>query len=300
MSRDNSTYKESYNGALAYLAGLGVSAALPSEAELTHEWGTSRTTVRAVLARLDQTGIIRWSGRNKTVLRRPTRNDYFALEETISPSERVEARFMAHILGGDLKPGTLLRETELTREFGVSTSVIREFLIRFSRFGLIEKEPNRHWVLRGFTRQFAIEVFEVREMFETRAFGRILALGPHSEVRAVLVEMEADHQRIVDHIDSEYLNFPPLDEGFHHSIIGVLNNRFVDDFFELVSVIFHYHYRWNKRGEPVRNKYAAQQHLAIIRALAQDDDQAALGAFRSHLAEARKTLLDSIAWEGED
>jgi DNA-binding GntR family transcriptional regulator len=42
-----------------------------------------------------------------------------------------------------------INELELAREIGVGTSSVREFLIRFSRFGLIEKRPNSHWVLKA-------------------------------------------------------------------------------------------------------------------------------------------------------
>lgn len=34
-------------------------------------------------------------------------------------------------------------ESELAREAGASTVSVREFLIGFSRFGLIEKKPNQ-------------------------------------------------------------------------------------------------------------------------------------------------------------
>ena len=50
--------------------------------------------------------------------------------------------------------------------------------IRFSRFGLIEKRPNSHWVLKGFTRDFALELTEVREMFELRSAARPGTTGP--------------------------------------------------------------------------------------------------------------------------
>ena len=71
MSRDNSTYKEVYNRGLDFVRLIGVKAKLPTELELSEEWASSRTTIRAVLAELKEKKIIDWSGRNKTVLRRP-------------------------------------------------------------------------------------------------------------------------------------------------------------------------------------------------------------------------------------
>ena len=297
MSRSNAIYKESYNRGLDIVLRLGVDARLPSEVELSDMLGISRTTVRAVLTHLDETDIIDWTGRTKTVRRKPTKADYFSAEETLSASERVETQFMEYILGGDLKPGAVLRESELVREFGASTSVVREFLIRFSRFGLIQKEPNRHWVLRGFTREFAIELFDVREMFELRAFGKVVEQGAQGAVRATLLGLEADHLHIVDNIETEFLNFPRLDEQFHRGLISGLDNRFVDDFFGLVSVVFHYHYRWNKEDEKERNLNATLQHLRVIGALRAGEFAKARNAFEFHLKDARSTLLKSVPWE---
>lgn len=297
MSRNNSTYKETYNRGLDFIQGLGVGAKLPAEKELSDKWGISRTTVRAVLTHLDETDIIDWTGRAKTILKKPVKSDYFLMEETLSVGQRVETQFMEYILGGDLKPGAILRESELVREFGASTSAVREFLIRFSRFGLIEKEPNRHWVLGGFTREFAIELFDVREMFELRAFKAFLAQDADFTQHAALMAMMDEHLNVANNIDTEYLNFPRLDEKFHRVFIDGLNNRFVEDFFELVTVIFHYHYRWNKKDEKERNLHAVLQHLDVIQAVADKDDVAALAAFEAHLRDARKTLLNSVTWE---
>jgi bacterioferritin-associated ferredoxin len=69
---------------------------------------------------------------------------------------------MEWMLRGGAKPGTVINELELARQFGVATTGIREFLIRFSRFGLIEKRSNSGWLFKGFTEDFALELFEIR------------------------------------------------------------------------------------------------------------------------------------------
>ncbi|MDV7144245.1 GntR family transcriptional regulator [Tropicimonas sp. TH_r6] len=297
MPRSNAVFKESYNRALAHLEQAGPGANLPSETGFAERWGISRTTVRAILERLQSQGLIEWEGRHKKVLRRPERAEYFCEEETRTPAEKVEQRFMEHVVGGDLAPGTVLRESELAREFGASPSAVREFLIRFSRFGLIEKQPNRHWILRGFTRDFAVELFNVREMFELRAFEALLAEPPASPARTEFVAMAPEFQRILDDIESAYLDFPRLDERFHHIPLDLLGNRFIDDFFQVVSMIFHFHYRWNKAGEMDRNRDACREHLAIISAIRAGDTDLAQARFREHLASARRTLLLSIQWD---
>lgn len=299
MSRSNAVYKETYNRCLDFIAEVGGSGHLPPETEFASRWGISRTTVRAVLGQLDSSGLIRWEGRRKTILRTPRRSDYFAVEETRTIAEKVETAFMDYVLGRDLAPGTILRESELAREFGASPSAVREFLIRFSRFGLIEKEPNRHWVLLGFTQKFADELIEVREMFEDRAFENFLASGPEPEALAKLGEVKAEFERVRANIDTNYRDFSRLDERFHRIFIDRLENRFVDDFFRIVSLIFHYHYRWRKTGERERNLGAIDEHLEVIEAIERGDFTAARGAFRRHLESARRNLVNSVRWDSE-
>jgi DNA-binding GntR family transcriptional regulator len=297
VSRSNSVYKVIHNRSLDLVQSLGLGEDLPPETELAARLDASRTTVRAVLEHLDATGVIRWDGRSKTIIRLPVPPDYFAEQETLSATERVETAFMEYILSGDLKPGAILRESELAREFAVSHSAIREYLIRFSRFGLIEKKPNRHWVLNGFTRDFAIEVFDVREMFELRALRDLLARPLDAATTAELTALATQHKALLGRIDDDFLRFPRLDERFHKLITSRLHNRFVDDFFDLVSLIFHFHYRWNKTHEKDRNRFAAIEHLAVIEALLTSDAGAAEAAFRQHLQSARQTLMDSVQWD---
>lgn len=299
MSRTNTVFKEAYNRCLGGISGIGLAGNLPPETELAKAWGISRTTVRAVLEQMSASGIIDWEGRRKVVLRLPKRGDYFADDETQSMTKRVEEAFMGYILDGDLAPGTILRESELARELQVSASAVREFLIRFSRFGLIEKEPNRHWVLRGFTRAYAIELFDVREMFETRALDRFCATPLDDATRKALESLRKGHLELLANLDRDFTKFSRQDEEFHTLFLGRLDNRFVADFFQIIKVIFHFHYRWNKSDELERNKVALNEHLAVLDAFLAQDLDLARAAFGVHLASARRTLLQSVHWDDE-
>ena len=297
MSRDSSTFKESYNQALQLVRDTGVDGALPTESALSERLSVSRTTVRAILAGLDEAGIISWKGRSKTVLRVPRKADFFGKSETASATAKVSSRFMEYVLNSDLAPGSALYESDLKKKFETSSSVIREFMIKFSRFGLLTKERNHAWVLRGFTLDFAEELFEVREMFELRAFRSALEAGPDSPAQRELIALGPQHEAILERIDEDYLAFPRLDERFHRTLIEAHDNRFMIDFFEVVAMVFHYHYRWNRSDEKERNADAIHEHLRIIRALEQGDPDAASEAFRAHLDKARRTMVASALWD---
>ncbi|TIT47390.1 MAG: GntR family transcriptional regulator, partial [Mesorhizobium sp.] len=242
MSKSNNVYKDAYNRGLRL---LDETKSLPSEPELGVLLGVSRTTIRTILARMEETGLIAWNKRSKTVLRVPQPDDFFPEEETDTLSQIIERSFMRRLLAGGAEPGMQINELELAREIGVGTTSVREFLIRFSRFGLIEKRRNSHWVLKGFTRAFALELTEIREMFELRSAAAFAALPQDSPVWADLDLLEDEHRLLARQIAMRFNEFSELDERFHRLIHRASHNRFIVDFYDVIAMIFHYHYQWN-------------------------------------------------------
>jgi DNA-binding GntR family transcriptional regulator len=70
---------------------------------------------------------------------------------------------------------------------------IRDYLNRFSRFGLLERRPSGSWVFKGFTREFAEELCEVREMFELRSAQRFVALAADDLAWGALDRIKQEH-----------------------------------------------------------------------------------------------------------
>ncbi len=193
------------------------------------------------------------------------------------------------------KPGTLINELELARQFGVATNGIREFLIRFSRFGLVEKKSNSGWLFKGFTEAFALELFEIRVMFELRSARLFAELPAESPQWTRLESLKRQHVDLLDNIDRRYHDFSSLDNRFHRLINESSPNRFIDDFSDIITFIFHYHYQWNKADEKERNKAAILEHLAYIEALQSRERRKIESACKKHLRSARNTLLRSLA-----
>ena len=231
--------------------------------------------------------------------RAPEADDFFPDDETDSLSLIIERSFMRRLLAGGAQAGMQINELELAREIGVGTTSVREFLIRFSRFGLIEKRRNSHWVLKGFTKSFALELTEIREMFEMRSAAAFAALEKDNPVWADLDAMEQEHHELIAAIGTRYGEFSELDERFHRLIHSASHNRFIVDFYDVIAMIFHYHYQWNKTNEPGRNKIALQEHLKYIAALKSGKLDQVEKACRRHLKSARETLLQSIpeSWQ---
>ena len=155
-------------------------------------------------------------------------------------------------------------------------------------------EFNRIFIIRGFTKEFALELFEIRELFETRSAFAFTSQSESSPTWQSLRKLEKEHRALLKVISSRYHDFSDLDDRFHRLINNASNNRFIVDFYDIISLIFHYHYQWNKVDEKQRNRAAVIEHLDYIDSLFSRDPKRVELACKSHLNSARKTLLASI------
>ncbi|MFJ8023544.1 GntR family transcriptional regulator [Streptomyces sp. NPDC096311] len=73
------------------------------------------------------------------------------------------------IVGGDLAPGTVLRQDQLSTELGVSRTPIREALQQVAALGLVTIEPNRGARVRMPTREEVTERWLIRSELEALA-----------------------------------------------------------------------------------------------------------------------------------
>ncbi len=288
-------YKRVHNAFLDLLDIMEPGDSLPSENALGRRLGASRTTVRKVIGTLADQGAVDGEGRNRVVARPARPIKRFPTVETVSLSDQVEAMFMKWMLTDDARPGRVINELELARQFRVATTSIREFLNRFQRFGLIDRRAHGGWVFKGFTTRFAEELYEIREMFELRSARAFGNLPEESPAWDGLQDLRARHLEILDDIDVRFHDFSELDSSFHRFIHAAAPNRFIEGFNDINALIFHYHYQWNKRDERQRNEVAIGEHLTYIDALVTRNPQIIDLACKAHLTSARATLLASIA-----
>lgn len=294
--KPDTVYKSALNATLQLLGSGAFAAGLPSENQLRSQIGVSRTTVRKVLRELTRRGIVVQKKDGAKIPGRPVgKDDPYSEPETIPRNEHVEQQFMEWMLRGGAAPGTLINELELARQFHVATNGIREFLIRFSRFGLVEKKSNSGWLFKGFTEDFALELFEVRVMFELRSARHFAELPEESALWTRLETIRRQHLKLLDKIESRFHDFSDIDNRFHRLINESAPNRFIDGFSDIITLIFHYHYQWNKADEKERNRLAILEHLTCIDALQSRDRRRIETAWRAHLRSARDTLLRSLA-----
>jgi DNA-binding GntR family transcriptional regulator len=90
-------------------------------------------------------------------------------------SSAVAARLRQEIVAGDLPAGTRLRQVEIARRLGVSTTPVREALAALQREGLVQLHPQRGAVV------FLPSVDDLREHYEIRMALEELAVSKAAE-----------------------------------------------------------------------------------------------------------------------
>lgn len=294
MARTNARFVKAHTEMLTICDEMEIGAHLPSENALAARLGVSRTVVRRVLAQLDEQRMIVLHGREKVIKRRSTESDRAEAPPILLNIDELEGRFLDWVLRMDVPPGTALNVAQLSKEFSVAAHTLQEFFSSLSRFGIVVRRPKGGWVLHGFTRDYAVELSDFRTLLELNSVSHIVTLPETHEIWARLAQLERDHRDLLDRIDEDYHDFSLLDETFHTAINNVVSNRFVKEFQKIISLVFHYHFQWNKSDERVRNENAIREHLVYIEALRSRDLGRAEAAARRHLATSKQTLLTSL------
>lgn len=296
MSKKTYLIKKTINSILKLVDELkDEQVIIPNDIELTKLLSISRTTVRVAVEHLCETGIIKRDGPAKIVLRQPTKTDYFDIENTNSTKDvQIEKYFLNLIHTGKLLPGDRFSELSLAKKSGCTTISVREFLIKFSNNGLIEKIPRGRWKMVKFDEEFARELVSFRQMVEMNAITELLKLPKEHSVWQELSQLLVKHQEVRSDMENRFLEFPDLDRALHFNIQKGSKNRFTNQFFDIVSFVCHYHYQWDKTGELERFTIAIDEHIDILNNLITHNTAGAIMSMEKHLDSAEETLLRCV------
>jgi DNA-binding GntR family transcriptional regulator len=122
---------------------------------------------------------------------------------------------------------------------------------------------------------------------------QLLAVPEGDPVWNELSELLDKHLAVLSDVKNRYTELSELDRKFHFIVQRASDNRFFMQFFDVVSLICHYHYQWNKGDELERNKVALEEHVEIITQLLAHNTSGVIIAMETHLNTAKKTLLRS-------
>ncbi len=207
----------------------------------------------------------------------------------------------AAILNGVLVPGQRLVEDTLASELGSSRTPVREALLMLEFEGLAKRQ-NKGLMVKIFSRQELLDIFEVRVVIEGYVTGRAATVATPEQARELLEHCHETEQRVKRGFDSEperiwYLVHRNRD--FHGAVWKLVTNptleailKSVNDLPLLYRAIF-----WHSDDH---TRLSLHYHRTIASALLQGDRERARLVMQEHIFEARDMMIEFMDEQGTE
>jgi DNA-binding GntR family transcriptional regulator len=194
-------------------------------------------------------------------------------------------------------PGYQGSEQEIATRLGMSRTPVHEAVIRLQEEGLIRVLTRRGVVVCGLSAEDMGEIYEVLVALEGAA-AELLARMGEPERLAVVGAMDAVNRDMERALDADDLTaWAKGDEAFHRLMLERCGNGRLHRMFLTVMDQSHRArmLTLRLRPKPVRS---AQEHRAIVVAIAQGEAEQAAAKARAHRLRARDELVPLLAQIG--
>ena len=206
--------------------------------------------------------------------------------------QQIADALQSAILGGEMKPGEALVETEIASRLGVSRAPVREALQLLANSGLVETVPYRGTTVRALSASDVEETYSLRTVLESFALRRAMAIDASRLAVALrsICDAMAEHAAV-----GNWARVSSEDERFHQVLIARSEH-------DLLAHV------WGEVNARVRQIMALRNlqnedsmtvvynHLPILEAIEAGDVETALERLASHIA----TAADLVAESGDD
>lgn len=189
------------------------------------------------------------------------------------------------IENGRLKPGTRLREIELSAWLGASRTPIREALGRLEGEGLIARDPSRGMIVAELDPGLVAELYVMREVLEGTAAGLAARHASDAEIDTLREIAQRDRE-----IGDDPARLAKSNRLFHEAMFRCAHNRFllrsVNSLRQSMVLLGQ-----TTLAVPGRPETARAEHEAIVDAIARHDAEGATAAARAHIRAAYRVRL---------
>lgn len=198
----------------------------------------------------------------------------------LNQKQKVIEDLQQRILSGDIEAGDPLRQIHLSKEYGVAQTVIRESLQTLEQYGLVTIKENVGVFVREMGKKELIEAYQVREMLE----GLAARLCCRTISRIDIEWLEEKAQEIYDSVDLPKAERSELEYQFHQRFLELSRNE------ALIRQSFGYRFVGNLVATNRDKDELLKEHLAIVKAIAENKPEEAEKAARLHVANSAEAI----------
>ncbi len=212
----------------------------------------------------------------------------------LSLKDRVYQNIKYQILIGYLKPGIRLLEEELAKAMNISRAPIREAFNRLEKEGFVTIIPRKGAAVSMITVQTIEDIFEIRENLESLAIKN--SLGKISMEN--LEKIGNQFKKFMDKPTNEEnrMQYLSLDKRFHNLLIEHCGNK------KLIEILSNLqeqiHWIRNISLKKITFSGSINEHLSIIDALKENDEELVIKSLLKHLKRAKESSIKEVhSWD---
>jgi DNA-binding GntR family transcriptional regulator len=201
--------------------------------------------------------------------------------------EVVYERIRDAIVSGLIPAGSRLSEIDLSKQFDVSRTPVREAIRQLAETGLVSLTSRKGAYVLLPTYKDMWDLFEIRTALELIAV-KHLCVNPPAKT---LSRMRKSFEVVSNDLDAK--KFTEMDEEFHSELSRNARNNFLDFMLGKVGAIIQIcrHYAIGR----IPKVSSSMEHIAIIDAILDGDGQTAMEKMRTHMENTRDCLLEYIS-----
>lgn len=259
-------------------------------ASLAEQYEVSLTPVRAALEKLIESKFILkgQTGRLSVNSRRRTKSQ----PRNRKSDSGIPHRDWDEVITDDIIHLSLqgepvyLREESAAQRYGVGRTVIRQVFNRLAGASLIERVPRRGWRVHPFRERDMLDFIDIRETLELKALKSAKKHLEPSKLKEFLAANSPDSKGV-----------PQLDNGLHEYWIEKSENRYIQYFFAQFGIYYSNLFSYSTVATSLIEEKAAE-HRAILKALLENDWDAAKNALLQHIRKQLpnvKLFFDSLS-----
>ncbi len=200
------------------------------------------------------------------------------------------------IVEGAVKPVERLIEERWAKELGISRTPVREALLLLEGEGLVSLLPNKGAVVRRFSKDDVVEIYELRAVLEGYAARKASTLITKEEItslRCIADRMEASLKRAFPSKEEEARWLVIQNNEFHSLISEASRNERLQSILKAiieVPLVFKGYFWFGREERKLSNHY----HRRLILVLENRDGERAELLMKEHIYEGRDFILTKL------
>jgi DNA-binding GntR family transcriptional regulator len=206
---------------------------------------------------------------------------------------RAYTEIKRHILNNEWPAGHQAFEPELSAEFGMSRTPLREALVRLQTEGLVRLVPRRGMCVVGMSPTDVSQVYEVLAALESMAAELLAGQKPKRSVIKPMLSAVASMKRAVPSRDLEA--WAAADEQFHDALLTLSGNPRLEAMGRLVKdQAQRARMTMLRLREPETLSRSSGEHWSLIEAIQNGDAQRSGRIAKEHRLHGREMIMDVL------